>query len=128
MKLPKSIKSFLWFIAIVVLLFVTGWGFLLYETNVVYPRNLAQAKQTIERLGFEISTIQNRTGKLPQSQAGLENYLNHKMPDFPWGEKIKYERVNTNRSKLEANSPYPFWDMIEYDSASLSNGVSVVSF
>ena len=94
----------------------------------LYPRRSRATKDTVEHLVVEVLDVKKAVGKLPQSEVELVKVLKHAMPANAWGKRIEYKFESENRFRILTTSPYPHWDMFEYDSAQSQKGVDIVRF
>src|ERR1041384_7524869 len=100
----------------------------LVREALLYPARSKTTIQTLERLAAEISANGRRTGRLPGDRTELANQLGHKLPVNAWRRPIDYKAQSATEFRLSNTSPYPHWDIFEYDSTKSQQAVLVTPF
>lgn len=116
-----------WLAGCALALLIGGVAYLFID-NATYPARRARTADRIQRFATDIINLRNSNGAVPRTETELIRALGHQPPSSGWGTPIRYQPDGSNHFRLEATSPYPFWDTFVYRSCESNKGVVITSF
>lgn len=106
-------------------------GVVFFAVPVAYRHSVRNSNErtiTIMRdLAIDVEAVRLRLGAAPTNEAQLVQLLGRPLPRSGWDELIKYENVDGN-FRIQTFSPYPWWEVFEYNSLHPTSGVQRFSF
>ena len=116
-----------WLIACVVAVLL-GAVVYLFIDNAAYPARRARTARRMQSSAADILKLRNSIRVVPLTEGELVKALGHQLPSSGWGTPIRYQPDGSNDFRLEATSPYPFWDTFTYRSCESNRGVVITRF
>src|SRR5215204_3268097 len=123
-------KSNRWFLSIIVIIALTviGWEGFKVLGRTLHENRLRKTKTIMLEVGTRINTLRGAWGELPTDKIELATKFKIAVPNSAWNKPIDYKRLGATNFQLKTLSPYPYWEILEYNSSVPERGVAVFLF